>query len=276
MTVGIAAVTGPGSAGTPFQAVPFSDTLPAPLYFRSAEMPAGARYPRHSHAWGEFVYSYSGVMEISLADGHFLAPPQFGVWLPPTVEHQGLNRHAACHCSLYVSGAFTEGLPQTTCAVEISPLLRAMLEHLKSTDGAIADHAAHMRLLEVTVDLIRAAPRVGSFLPWSTDRDLQPILARLDAEPGDNRSIAEFARQAGLTERTLIRRAIRDLGMPFSEWKQRLRVVKAMGMLEAGETVEAIARRLGYSSASAFIAMFRRVTRKTPDAYRQAAATTDR
>ena len=27
----------------------------------------------------EFVYSYSGVMEIELGDHHYLAPPQYGI-----------------------------------------------------------------------------------------------------------------------------------------------------------------------------------------------------
>jgi AraC-like DNA-binding protein len=59
--------------------------------------------------------------------------------------------------------------------------------------------------------------------------------------------------------------------MPFSEWKQRLRVVKAMPRLEANEKVEHISAKLGYSNASAFIAMFRRMTGVTPDEYRSSA-----
>jgi AraC-like DNA-binding protein len=39
-------------------------------------------------------------------------------------------------------------------------------------------------------------------------------------------------------------------------------------MLEAGRSVEAIGLELGYSSASAFIAMFRRMTGTTPDKVR--------
>lgn len=271
MTVGIDLLTGgrPGTAH--FRDVPFRDALPHPLYFRAAQMPDNATYPRHSHPWGEFVYSYSGMMEVSLGDRHYLAPPQYAVWLPPDIEHRGLNRHAAVHCSLYVDPSRCGGLPQETTALEVSPLLRAMLEHLRQSGDADHGAAKHLRFLEVVVDLIAAAPKVGTYLPWSTDAMLEPVLSYLQENPGDNRSLAEHARRAGTAERTLIRRCLRDLGMPFAEWKQRLRVVKAMPMLEAKETVERISTALGYSTASSFIAMFKRMTGMTPDDYRASA-----
>ncbi|WP_445682750.1 AraC family transcriptional regulator [Radicibacter daui] len=277
MTVGIEILTRPpgrgsgkgsAEAGGHTHEAPFRAALPYPLYFRSARMPENAAYPRHSHPWGEFVYSYSGVMEVSLAGAHYLAPPQYAVWLPPDVEHRGLNRHAAVHCSLYVERALCGPLPDETTALEVSPLLRAMLEHLRAHDGENHGAADHLRFLQVVVDQVAAAPRVGTWLPWSTDPLLEPVLERLQKDPADNRSLAEQARLAGTTERTLIRRCLRDLGLPFAEWKQRLRVIKAMPLLEAGETVERISAGLGYSNASAFIAMFRRMTGLTPEEYR--------
>src|SRR5690606_5479902 len=57
---------------------PFADVLPAPIVFRAVSVPADTVYPRHRHAWGEFVYSFSGVMEIELEKQHYLAPPQYG------------------------------------------------------------------------------------------------------------------------------------------------------------------------------------------------------
>ena len=249
---------------------PFADTLPAPIFFRSAVMPAQAIYPQHRHAWGEFVYSYSGVMEVKLADHHYLAPPQYGIWLPPDVEHVGLNRCEACHCSLYVSKELTVALPQSTCALTVSPLVRAMLDELRQHPPALPRTPAQERLLQVLVDQLAQAPVAGSYLPTSDDPVLAPVLRALQAQPGDNRSLPELARMANTTERTLLRRFQRDLGMSFAEWRQRLRVVTAMPLLEAGQTVEIMALDLGYGSASAFIGMFRRLMGVTPDEFRRA------
>ena len=250
---------------------PFAYALPAAIYFRSAVMPAQAIYPKHRHAWGEFVYSYSGVMEVKLDKHHYLAPPQYGIWLPPDVEHVGLNRCEACHCSLYVAKELATALPATPCALTVSPLVRAMLDELHLRPPALPRTPAQERLLQVLVDQLAQAPVAGSYLPTSDDPVLAPLLQALLTNPGDSRSLPELARTFHTTERTLLRRFQRDLGMSFAEWRQRLRVVTAMPLLQAGQTVETIALDLGYGSASAFIGMFRRLMGLTPDEYRKAA-----
>lgn len=253
--------------------IPLSSAhLPAPIMFRSAQVPAEGVYPQHQHAWGEFVYSFSGVMEVKLADHHYLAPPQYGIWLPPEVQHVGLNRYEACHCSLYLAPAQCSALPPNPCALTVSPLVRALLDHLHQQSAGHATTPHDERLLQVLVDQLALAPRAGSYLPSSDDPALGAVLRMLQAHPGDNRSLPELARAAHTTERTLMRRCQRDLGMSLAEWRQRLRVVKAMPLLEVGQTVETIALDLGYGSASAFITMFKRLMRVTPDEYRKGAA----
>lgn len=46
--------------------------------------------------------------------------------------------------------------------------------------------------------------------------------------------------------------------MSLHEWRQRLKVMKAMSLLNQGYTIESIALDLGYASSSAFIYMFKR------------------
>ncbi|WP_166362613.1 AraC family transcriptional regulator [Pseudomonas akapageensis] len=248
---------------------PFSYELPAPIFFRTACLPAQAAYPRHRHAWGEFVYSFSGVMEIELANHHYLAPPQYGIWLPPEVEHMGFNRHAACHCSLYLAPELCSAMPSSTCALTVTPLVRAILEELRANPVQSPQTDEQERLLRVLVDQLARAPHAGSYLPSSSDPLLGPVLRALEACPADPRSLPELARAANTTERTLMRRCQRDLGMSFVEWRQRLKVVEALALLEKGQTVETIGLDLGYSSASAFISMFRRMMGTTPDEYRK-------
>lgn len=55
--------------------------------------------------------------------------------------------------------------------------------------------------------------------------------------------------------------------MSLHEWRQRLKVMKAMTMLNQGKTIESIAFDLGYASASAFIYMFKRWMGFTPDQF---------
>lgn len=248
---------------------PFIDALPSPIYFRVAHMPANASYPQHSHRWGEFVYSFSGVMEVELQDSHYLIPPQYGLWLPPNVDHRGLNRQEALHCSVYVAAELTGKLPKKVCALTVDPLLRALFKHLQQQPPEFPHAAAQERLLQVILDLLEVAECAGSYLPSSSDAMLVPVLQALESNPGDERSMTDWASFVHTTERTLTRRFQSQLGMTLPQWRQRLRTIKAMPMLESGETVENVAQDLGYASASAFISMFHRLMGVTPDEYRK-------
>ncbi len=246
-----------------------SRNLPAPIMFRSAHVPAQGLYPLHRHAWGEFVYAFSGVMEVKLTQQHLLAPPQYGIWLPPDVEHIGMNRLEAHHCSLYVARNACDGLPDKACALNVDPLMRALLDRLHQCAPQSGGTQQQARLMQVLVDQLAQAGRANSYLPHSQDPLLGPVLQALQADPADNRSLADLATAFHTTERTLVRRCQRDLGMSLAQWRQRLRVVMALPRLESGDKVEAIALDLGYGSASAFIAMFRRLMDATPDEYRR-------
>ena len=250
--------------------IPLSSAdLPTPMLFRSAVAPADGLYPHHQHAWGEFVYAFRGVHEVKVAGLHYLAPPQYGIWLPPLLAHEGLNRQESHHCSFYVSPTLCDRLPPEPCALTVSPLLRALMEHLRDQPPSLVPSEAHQRVMWVLLDQLSGASRANSYLPHSDDGLLGPVLDALHRQPSDNRTLVELAQAAHTSERTLARRCERDLGMSLAEWRQRLRVVRALPMLESGQKVEAVALDLGYGSASAFIAMFKRLMGVTPDEFRK-------
>ncbi|WP_429817656.1 helix-turn-helix domain-containing protein [Ensifer sp. B1-9] len=56
--------------------------------------------------------------------------------------------------------------------------------------------------------------------------------------------------------------------MSFLKWRQRLRLSRALAMLADGFPVQTVAHKLGYSTTSAFIAMFQSATGATPNAFR--------
>ena len=91
----------------------------------------------------------------------------------------------------------------------------------------------------------------------------------MQAEPGDNRPLLQWAEQVHVSERTLARQFVRELGMSFGEWRQRLRYLAAIEALDSERSVQHVAFDLGYSTASAFIAMFQRHAGCTPEQYRR-------
>lgn len=245
--------------------------LPQPIFFQVRSMPEDTIYPPHQHPWGEFVYSFSGVLAMEAEGKAFRVPPSFGLWHPPGSMHHGSNRHASSHCSLYIDQelAAQRGMPDKTCALMINPMLQAMLNHLKLNPPLSPYSKEDSKLLDVMLDQLVMTPSTGSYLPESKDVMLAKVLGYLKDNPGSNGSLKVLANQFGTTERTLARKAQRELGMPLSEWRQRLKVMLAVPMLQDGNSVESVALDLGYSTASSFIAMFRRLLDTTPDEYRR-------
>jgi len=248
---------------------PLAETLTQPARFLVVHLAAGSAYPPGRHNGGQFVQALSGVLEITMAGRVFLAPPQYGVWIPPGMEHSASNQRAASYATLYLEDQLCTALPAQPCTVAVSPLMDAILTRLR--DGAVEHPAtpAQQRLFDVLLDELTAAPHLDSFLPASTDPQLRQVLDELQQRPWDMAPLATWAAKVHTTERTLARRCLRDLGMTFNDWRQRLKVLRGIALLEGGHPVKDAAIELGYVTPSAFIAMFRRHMGMTPQEYLQ-------
>jgi AraC-like DNA-binding protein len=55
--------------------------------------------------------------------------------------------------------------------------------------------------------------------------------------------------------------------MTFGKWRQQLRLLHALRLLAAGETVTTAALEVGYDSTSAFISAFKTTLGTTPGRY---------
>ena len=251
-----------------FAAIPAYNDIPAPLWLRIRDAPAATFYPEHTHAWGEFIYAIDGVLEINVDQIHYLTPPPYGIWLPPNTQHHGINRHKVTHFTLYVHESLCQHMPQQAGILLTAPLVPALLEHIQQYPLPEQD-PAYLRLLDVLLDLLTQAKLVGSYLPTSQHPALAKILDHLYQHPADPRTLAELAKTINMTERTLARYSQKELGMSLHEWRQRLKVMKAMTLLNQGKTIETIALDLGYASASAFIYMFKHWMNCTPDQFRK-------
>lgn len=91
---------------------------------------------------------------------------------------------------------------------------------------------------------------------------------RLLQDPTRVPPLAQLAAERGVTERTL-RRQLAAEGTGFRQLHDEVRELLAHELLlEAGLSVEATARRLGFAEPASFVRAFRRWTGQTPGAYR--------
>lgn len=70
-----------------------------------------------------------------------------------------------------------------------------------------------------------------------------------------------------MSRRTLARRFRSETGMTIAAWRQQARMMEALARIGEGAPVTAAAFEVGYDSASAFSAAFRRVFGCPPTHY---------
>ncbi|MCK1794864.1 AraC family transcriptional regulator [Streptomyces sp. XM4193] len=78
------------------------------------------------------------------------------------------------------------------------------------------------------------------------------VARELTRDPGDPTRLEEWASRLHTSVKTLQRDFQREFGMSFTAWRTRLRLSAARVLL-ATEPVGAVAHRVGYASASAFV-----------------------
>jgi len=218
----------------------------------------------HRHYWGQLIYAGSGVMRVRAGGMLWIVPPARAVWVPAGAEHEihGLGDFAMR--TLYFPLEMVAGLPGECCAIEVSPLLRELvLEAVELCPIDEADAPA-MRIAQVAADYIAAARMLPLQLRFPSDPRAVRLAERLRADPSCELELADLAREAGASARTIQRLFLTETGLRFAEWRQRLRLMHGASLLGTGSSVTEAGLEAGYASTSAFIAAFRRQFGTTP------------
>ena len=220
----------------------------------------------HDHAEHQLVYPGAGVLQVRTDRGAWVVPPRRAVWLPAGVAHSH-RAHGRTHMLTLAFPA--EVSPLSTAepvVVAVGQLLREVILTLAEDRAIGPDDRADLHRVLLRRLAPAQAPRLH--LPAPADPRLRDVAAMLTEHPADPRTLAQFGRAVGASERTLSRLFRRDTGMTFPQWRAQLRLQHAMLLLAAGGTVTSAAAASGYANVSAFIAAFHDAFGVTPAAYR--------
>jgi AraC-like DNA-binding protein len=223
--------------------------------------------PRHCHQRAQFLYAIEGVMRVTTDVGVWLIPPRRGLLIAPGVAHELTMLTNVSMRSLYIVPAALPELVAGCRLIEVSSLLRELVQALvaEPVEYPIPGRGEHLAALILSE--LGAAATVPISIPWPRDRRLVRVCEAIMDNPGDTRSIDEWAFHVGASARTLMRLFPKETSLPFRQWVQQVHLADAFCRLARGDSVGSIAAALGYASPSAFTAMFRRVLGKTPQDY---------
>jgi len=241
----------------------------APFYFRYDHFAPETDIEPHTHPWGQINRISLGVMEVMVDGRRLTAPAEYVIWVPANQPHSASIRQATDFLSVYVAEPLAQRLPPTACLIPQTPLTRALFEDFQARHITTTADAWDLRQFELLVETLVRAGHTDSYLPDSTDRQLEPILQAIRLDPADNTPLRQWADRVHSTERTLARRFQSELGMTFVQWRNRVRLLRALVWLKENHSVQEIALALGYGTPSAFIAMFRKQVGFSPERYRR-------
>ncbi|WP_191601980.1 AraC family transcriptional regulator [Marinomonas algicola] len=235
---------------------------------RQSDMPPAHEGTRHSHSWYQLMYASSGLLNVAFADQMVVIPPHKAIWLPPGCEHKTFTPIGAKFRSLYFRPDQVAVLGNKSKVLSISPLIRELiLEIVARCDVDLTWEEADFRLLTVLLDQLAAQKDKGLTLPMPQDSRLIKLVEELQLNPSNEVNLEEWATTLGVSSRTISRIFMSQTGIGFKEWRQRLRLLYSLVLLEKGDSVTQVALDVGYSSPSAFTYAFHQFFNCTPKNY---------
>jgi AraC-like DNA-binding protein len=224
---------------------------------------------QHAHEWHQLTFAVRGHLELITADARRIVPADRAVWVPAGVEHTEVMRAPVSMRSIYIARAATRVTPQGLRTIEVTPLLRELVLHITRLGALDRRNAEQARLVDVLFDQLAAASDVPLELRLPKDPRARKFAELVTREPGDDASIAQLARKAGASLRTLERCFLAETGVAVGEWRRRMRLFHALRLLEAGGSVTEVALEVGYATTSAFSAAFTRELGRSPTGRRR-------
>ncbi|MFY0574026.1 AraC family transcriptional regulator [Cystobacter fuscus] len=204
----------------------------------------------HRHREAQLVVSLRGTATIGTGDQDWTVTPRSMLWLASDTPHRV---HTTADHHWLVLSFPPEFVARATGWVEVSGFVHDLVERI----GHAPDPERRARLTAVLVDeLVEPVP---------VNARLRRVTELVTLHPAT--SVAALARAVGMSERTFRRWFRADVGTSFTRWHQQRVVYRAIEQLDRGDSVKCVAADLGYTSTSAFIAMFKRVMNVSPRRY---------
>jgi len=227
-------------------------------------MAPGTRFNWHTHRDHQLAWASSGVLTVVTGSATWVLPPTRALWIPAELPHETRASGRALMRTLYVRPelcpiAWTEPTP-----VAARQLLAELIAYL---EDETLEPARRVRAETVLVALLEPVAMATIHLRLPVEERARDVAQGLSENPADKRTLDEWGREVGASGRTLARAFSTDTGVPFGRWRTQLRLQAALQALASGESVSNVARLVGYDTASALVAAFRRETGLTPAMY---------
>lgn len=174
--------------------------------------------------------------------------------------------------SVLFAPRFVPPPPAALTVFDLSPLARSLVAECGpwgEQDQPLTAYAEALFSALAAVTWRLAEQPSPVVMPVGRSAELRRVLQLTEERLGGDVRFADLADEVGLAPRSLARRFSDETGMTWRAILRRMRLLRAIEELAAGDTpVTTIAFTVGYTSLSAFNAAFQELTGRTPTDYR--------
>lgn len=241
-----------------------ADLLPQPILAVSSEFQQHCS-SLHQHQKGQLLYITEGYVEVYLAASrdYCLLTPQFMVWIPAQMLHQIQVKQRIQYHSVWFDPS-VYSLAMHSKIFMPSELLRAVLQRMMLLPlDTNWQQGSALHLGQLCLDEINTIQAAALSLQWPEHQKLRTLLETYALPP----SRTELADALHVSEKTLTRIFKKDTQMSYQQWRQNYKLILAIKLLAEKKRISEIADYLEFSSDSAFIYFFKRLTGKSPTQY---------
>lgn len=233
----------------------------------------------HEHNRGQLIYAEYGIMHLFVGDRVYYIPSWHAAWVPQGISHKLLTESQDLEFySLYLDCTGLDHPFYTEISIfPINAMLREMILYTKRWPlKGLAEPQEEQFLGSIKLLLPELATRkMQLHLPVPSHALLIRVTDFLQHNLMDKPTIAALAKDFAISERSLHRLFVKELGMSFSQYLKIIRMVKAAELLSVpGNRVAAVAYEVGYDSIPSFTRTFRELMGAAPTSFYREKQTT--
>ncbi|MFN3496530.1 MAG: AraC family transcriptional regulator, partial [Hydrogenophaga sp.] len=255
---------------------PFTPDEVRPVRVRARALSADTHFEPHCHPWGQLAYCATGIVQVMVEPENeglqavtFIVPPSRAVWIPANTRHAVSVREAAELRTLYIHANAGPCAGLSCRMIRVSPLLRELVQAMDADTRRAAEPVRDRLLTGLVLDELAHADTQPLGVPLPHDKRLKALCEAVLRAPGERATLAQWAANAGASERTMARLFREELGTTYQEWRRQAMLAHALPLLARGAAVGLVAAATGYSSDSAFSAMFKAAVGHPPTRWSQ-------
>lgn len=240
----------------------------SPVLVKTIDMPKGYIDALHQHTWHQIIFPIKGLLQTQTEHYQHLVPHTSALFVPAGVQHESVAVSNTIFVGIYLNPEFGATYEPQVRTIALTPFLNELLQEIRRQCENEASHEEVLHLLAVLHDQILKSNVQTFQLLLPQDRRLKLIFEQLTDEPALSCSLKEWGEKIGASERTLSRLFAKEFNTSFLLWRQQIRLIYSLSLLDETLPIQAIADRVGYQNDSSYIKAFKAYFDMTPQQFR--------